>query len=246
MSLANSASIDSHEIALSSNSHMETSVGRVRKPQANSVGNKYKFVQQKKKKFDWQPASPLSADELKGLLKKIKDICECGKNLGDEGCFFGHFTQRYFFDENPILLQSKTVNEGEAAKLLLKCREQTRMKQPKEMESFLVHLFRESIVSKRVKSNGKSEFEMNYLLPGDFKVCRATFCLAYGFSVSKLKSISNALKDSPDGYLDGVSIRTWKDSKIHDLTYAQSEVLFNETFGFAGNIFILVYSHLFL
>ena len=109
-------------------------------------------------------------------MTNIKKKCECGKNFGNDGYFFGHYTQKYLFDEDTTILKSKTVNEGEAAKLIYTCREQTRMKQPREMDSFLAHKFRESIISKRVKSDGTTEFEINYLLPGELKVCRSTFC----------------------------------------------------------------------
>jgi hypothetical protein len=41
--------MDPQEKDLDSNYGIEKAVGKARKPQANSIGNKYKFAQQKKK-----------------------------------------------------------------------------------------------------------------------------------------------------------------------------------------------------
>ena len=188
----------------------------------NSVGNTSILQQQKRggaaaieKKEFLKARDVADISDIVQSIKKLSNCCSKGK---ESGCLLAICTEE----------GRSTYQTFEAAgRLIYECRERTRLKTDHERQAFLQDKFRESTVSTIVKPNGQKEFVMCYKVNGS-EVCKKGWATAYGFSVKALEKCSKVLKEAPTGKVHSLATKTYKDSHVHEYTYAETAQIFRE------------------
>ncbi len=188
----------------------------------NSVGNTNKLQQQKrngtaaveKKEF----SKARKVENVHDILKSLLHLSNCCSRGKESGCLIGISA-----GEGNSTLQTYEA----AVALVLECREKTRLKTEHERQAFLQDQFSQSIAATNIKANGKREFAMCYKVNGS-EVCKKGWATAYGFSVKALEKCSKTLKEAPTGKVHSLATKTYKDSHIHDYTYAETAQMFRE------------------
>ena len=114
------------------------------------------------------------------------------------------------------------------------------MKNDREKDQFLQENFLESVISIKRNDDGDLQFNMEYSLVlnnKSVKVCRKVFAEAYGLKECDFKRCSQAMKakfsildpgceripSKNDLRLYSTFHRQWKDDRIHDYNFAQTE-----------------------
>lgn len=120
------------------------------------------------------------------------------------------------------------IDFEKASSRFLYYRDLTRSKSSIELDHFMQEKFRQCITRRIVnEKSGSIKFEMRYSID-DVKVCKVAFASFYGVSVDYLEKISRSIKNSSDLRVYSSNIRSFKDSTIHDYTFAQAESVFRE------------------
>lgn len=114
------------------------------------------------------------------------------------------------------------------------------MKNDREKDQFLQENFLESVISIKRNDDGDLQFNMEYSLVlnnKSVKVCRKVFAEAYGLKECDFRRCSQAMKakfyifdpgcekipSKNDLRLYSTFHRQWKDDRIHDYNFAQTE-----------------------
>jgi len=191
---------------------------------ANSLGNSSLFPQQKSnKKRAFEPIAPLNFTEVAQKLCKLNNCCSLG---GVNGCFLKFFQNT---EED-----TQSVDFKSARDIYLLCREQVRLKNAEEVSAFLQEKFRESIVQRVTRADGKEIFSMNYQLMRNHSqhkpipVCVDAFASAYGTTRYFVEQISQLIKLSPSGHVAEIGVRTYTDDHIHSYNHSETVKMFKD------------------
>jgi hypothetical protein len=184
----------------------------------NSIGNHAKFAQQKQKQKTF--VQPVHTD--RSIMNDLSSLHNCCGKCYENGCVLHHFTGG----------DANSVDYTAAIGYVKECRAKLRNKNAAEVDQFVLALFKQCITKTVVDSAGKTTYVMQYMLPGEYKVCKVAFAKVYGISVYHLEKCSAATKRSLDGNCTSSKVRAWTDGKIHNFTYRESEDLLRENLGF--------------
>lgn len=211
-------------------------------PQTNTLGNRHKFRQQKVAAFT-NPANSMwsiecskieaDADAIKNTVETFR--CECGTRRGTfNNCLLKAFCVP---GANSIDESSSQVNWAGAVALVKQQRDLIRVMHSLEFDQFLQEEFRKCIQKAVYRKNADGSesneidyYAMNYNVNG-IVLCRQLFAFIFSTTVTRLRSISEALKLSANRRVFSTKIRSYTDRTIHDFTWAETEQLLKKNLG---------------
>jgi hypothetical protein len=190
----------------------------------NSVGNSAKFPQQVKKTAEQGFVSKsYSQPDIINDLSGLHQCCPAG--VGAKR-ILNHFKAN----------GDGLIDYTAALACISLCRENVRLKNRDELDTFMLRRFRECIVAD-VQDPSDAEkviLTMSYNIPGPngaMKVCRCGFAKAYAVSVKSLDRCSKAHKEDANR----LRHRRWTDRTIHDYTYVETEELLRDNVKYTDN-----------
>ena len=209
---------------------------------SSSIGNKFKFNQQKPKKPKKDNSIELSAREhLRdiGIINDLDSLSHCCPIGGDWGCCLKHFIDKetdlpdydralQYVKENRIASKDSCSNE---------------IRDP-----MIISLFKNSVKNDALRG-GERVFEMDYRMPSPtnhfgrdnaVKCCRKAIWKIYGVTEHEWRVASSSLKGVSVGQsLSTLHHKPFTDRTLHDYTFAEAEKVFNDNLGYAGSTFLL-------
>jgi hypothetical protein len=107
------------------------------------------------------------------------------------------------------------------------CRRATANMSKSEKDQFLISQFQKHLVEEKVYLNGKTVFRHEWKLSNNSEVCRTTWAAAFGYTVSRIETVSVRLKKNSNAV--EMKARPFTDDHIHPYTHAELNEIFSNS-----------------
>mmetsp|Transcript_3798 Transcript_3798/g.5359 ORF Transcript_3798/g.5359 Transcript_3798/m.5359 type:complete len:878 (-) Transcript_3798:1152-3785(-) len=190
-----------------------------------TIGNKSKLPQQirdrkKSKEITGNKIdSYIAAEEISDLdlFRQIDDLKNCCNQCDSStNCIKNHF-----------LFSSNKLDFVGLCNFVRKARAERHKLEGEQLDNFVQEKFRSVCKGEKVNKHGDTIFHLEWIHEGK-AMCRQSYSFLFDIPKNRFDKCSFAMKSAGVKRLSSINHKTWKDDKVHDFTFTETEVLFKE------------------
>ena len=94
-----------------------------------------------------------------------------------------------------------------------------------QLDHFIQEKFRSVCTGEKENKDGVKEFVLDWTHEGK-KLCRRSYSLLFNIPKNRFDNCSSAMKAAGTMFPSAINVTSWKDTHIHNYTFAETEELF--------------------